>query len=163
VPSPRTTVESGARAAALAIGRILRRPGMAADVDEPVRAELEARLGARAVGIWFTVTGDSSGRFAALVAEQDAVALAGHLVRENTVATLGERELAALSELGNIAASAFLNGIAALIRGSMVPSVPELIADTTDAVLNVALGEFDRVWAARIDVDQRVMWLVWRA
>ena len=89
--------------------------------------------------------------------------VAGHLVRDPHTTAVGDKERAALAELGNIAASAFLNGIAALIRGSMVPSVPELVADGTDQVLDAALGSFDQVWRARVDVDQRAVWLIWRS
>lgn len=162
-PTPRATVESGARAAALALGRMLRRPGMAGDVDEPDRATLASRLGERAVAVSFTVTGAQPARFAALIAEHDALALSRHLVKD-AGAALGARETAALAELGNIAASAFLNGVAALLHGSCVPSVPELVHDSVTLVLADALGADEgALWVARIDVDQRAVWLAWIA
>jgi hypothetical protein len=159
----RAHVEAGARAAALAVGRLLRRPGMAADVDEATPDVVLARAGARAVAVWFTVVGAHGGRFAALLTEEDALGLTRHLLKptpKTSPGSVNKHEKAALSELGNIVASAFLNGVAGA-AGRYVPSVPTLVVDSGPIAVEQALGGFGTAWCGRIDVDGRALWVLW--
>jgi chemotaxis protein CheY-P-specific phosphatase CheC len=139
---------------------------MTGRVGPLAEAEFVDALGgtaSHAVGIWFTVTGTSVTRFALLMRESDALALAGRLLRAD-VSSLDGRAQAALSELGNIAASAFLNGVAAAApqtaRSSVLPSVPKLEHGSACDVMARCM-EQRGAWQAVADVDQRQVYLLW--
>ena len=160
----RDLVEAGAREAAEAIMRLARREsGRMLSVDAERLEALCGRVAPRAVVVGFTVSGAIEGHFALVIAEAGARALAndmigakpGHAAAEK----LGRRGTAALTELGNIAASAFLNGAAELLRASCVPSVPSLFVGDPAQLVPDALGGAAEALVVRLmigDVDVEI-------
>lgn len=151
----RDLLEAGAREAAEAILRLSHHESarILTAGSEPLSA-LIARLGPRAVVVGFTVNGGVSGRFALAVDEAGAHALAAAMTGAAVAAKdkLGKRSLAALTELGNIAASAFMNGAAELLHKSCVPSVPSLAVGDPAALLPAALGNGSAAQVARVAI-----------
>ena len=55
---------------------------------------------------------------------------------------LGEMEISALKEIGNIITGAYLNSLSQLTNLKMLPSVPDLSIDMLNAILSVPAIEF---------------------
>lgn len=151
----RDLLEAGAREAAEAIMRLAHRESarITAVDEEPMQAVIE-RLSPRAVVVGFTVSGGVDGRFALLLTDAAARVVAHAMVGgRHTQAPsdkLGKRMTAALTELGNIAASAFMNGVAEEVHRSCVPSVPEFASGDPAVVVPAALGGGSAVQVARL-------------
>ncbi|MCC7073273.1 MAG: hypothetical protein IT383_18280 [Deltaproteobacteria bacterium] len=155
----RDLLEAGARDAAEAILRLAQRESariLSVDV-EPLSA-LVARLAPRAVVVGFVVSGGVQGRFALVLTEPAARVIAQAMVggRHTLVPSekLGKRLTGALTELGNIAASAFMNGVAELVHQSCVPSVPAFGHGDAAEVLPAALGDALEVQVARLIIGE---------
>lgn len=132
--------DAGAHAVASALGRFIGR-------DDPldVTAEIIA-FGAvqvpdeRLVAVAFDLSGAVHGAMVQLVGDGTARFLIGRLVgAEPEGAVYGARERGALSEVGNIIASAFLNAVADRLGKACLPSVPRFLHGTGDDVLRRAL------------------------
>src|SRR4051812_20138024 len=128
----RELVEAGALEAGRALALLLRKPALpvrSVDVVDPTA--LARRLGPRALVVGFTISGGLPGRFALLTSEKNAYQIAldlvGSMGAPNKDGALGKRAVGALTELGNIGASAFLNGVARALETACVPSVPSLL------------------------------------
>lgn len=153
----RDLLEAGAREAAEAILRLSHHESarILTAGSEPLSA-LIARLGPRAVVVGFTVNGGVNGRFALAVDEAGAHALSAAMTGGGAPGAgkdkLGKRALAALTELGNIAASAFMNGAAELLHKSCVPSVPSLAFGDPAELLPAALGNGSAAQVARVAI-----------
>lgn len=153
----RDLLEAGAREAAEAIMRLSHRESarMVAAGAEGVPAVIE-RAGPRAVVVSFTVKGALDGRFAVVLSETGARALAGDMIggkaAHSATDKLGRRVQAALTEMGNIAASAFMNGAAELLRAACVPSVPSLTFGDAAAIIPTALNGAGEVLVVRLVV-----------
>ena len=160
----RDLLEAGAREAAEAIMRLARREtGRMLSVDTERLEALCVRVAPRAVVVGFTVNGALEGRFALIIAEPGARALASDMIGAKQghppAEKLGRRATAALTELGNIAASAFLNGAAELLRASCVPSVPSFHVGDPAHLLPDALGGAHEALVVRLvigDVDVEI-------
>ncbi len=139
---PRDLVEAGAHEAGRALALLLRRADVPVTaIDDVSPAELAARVGPRAVVVGFTVSGGMPGRFAVVTSEAHAQKLADALVgAPGADGALGRRALGALTELSNIGASAYLNGVARALDTACVPSVPSVIVDDAGKALALALG-----------------------
>lgn len=153
----RDLLEAGARDAAEAILRLAQRESariLSVDV-EPLSA-LVARLAPRAVVVGFVVSGGVQGRFALVLTEPAARVIAQAMVggRHTQVPSekLGKRLTGALTELGNIAASAFMNGAAELLHQSCLPSVPSLAVGDPAELLPKALSGRSQAQVARVEV-----------
>lgn len=130
----------GARAAAEALARLL--DAEASPVEGPVRVsavELEQRLGPDVMAVGFRLSGGFEGALLHVLSPGDADALLARLPERLRAHAREERAQGALAELGNIAASAFLNAVAARVRRACVPSVPRYV----DGGLRGALGNVD--------------------
>ncbi|MBI1945923.1 MAG: chemotaxis protein CheC [Deltaproteobacteria bacterium] len=157
----RDLLEAGAREAAEAILRLTRRESarmLAADVES--LDAVVARVAPRAVAVAFQVSGGVTGHFALVLSEAGARALAHDLIGGKHVQTstekLGKRVTAALTELGNITASAFMNGAADLLHQSCVPSVPTFALGAPAQLVPGALGGATQALVVRLligDVD----------
>lgn len=150
-------LEAGAREAAEALLRLAQRESarIVFAGSEPVSAVVE-RAGPRAVVVGFTVSGGLQGRFALVLADPAARALATAMTGpgrgQDGDEKLGKRALAALTELGNIAASAFMNGAAELLHQSCIPSVPSLHHGDPAEHVPAVLGGASTAEIARLDI-----------
>jgi chemotaxis protein CheC len=146
-PSTKDLVEAGAAEAGRAIALLLRRPKVVvASIDVVDVATLAQRLGPRALVVGFMVSGGFPGRFALAASEAHALKLAADLVGGS--GGLTKKALGALTELGNIGASAYLNGVARALDTACVPSVPSVAVDDATSAISHALG------AGSVDVAQ---------
>ncbi len=134
----------GARSASEALARFL--DADAATVEGPERvsvSELERRVGPGVTAVGFRLSGGFEGALVHLLSPRDRDALLERLPlsRSHSGAAAAERARGALSEAGNIAASAFLNAVATRVRRACLPSVPRLSKGGVAAALE------------RVDVD----------
>ncbi len=116
-------VQQGAQEAASALSRLLRRPfgveGFGViDVSDIPRSH--GRIG---VVLAFEATGGFPGHLAFVIDEDVAAGLVASLTGADHT-ELNTSALMALAEVGNIAASAFLNGAARVTSATCMPSVP---------------------------------------
>ncbi|HEY4221399.1 MAG TPA: chemotaxis protein CheC [Myxococcota bacterium] len=151
----RNLVEAGAAEAARAIALLLRKPTVPVRAIDVVDAEgLALRLAPRALVVGFTVSGGVPGRFALAATEAHGNKLAQDLVGVSTrsaVDGLNKRALGALTELGNIGASAYLNGLARALDTACVPSVPSLLVDDALVAVQHALGNAREISVATLE------------
>lgn len=135
--------QAGANEAALAIARML--PKVTAARVAPLETlgddALAKRHAPRALVVSFTVSGAVAGRFAVVTSEAHARALAKELLPSLKGDGLPKKAVGALTELGNIGASAYLNGIADMLNASCVPSVPTCTLDDAHTAVAQALGD----------------------
>lgn len=118
-------VQQGAYESASGLSRLLRRP-IAVDSFDVVDLQRLARAHARiGVTLAFETSGGLPGHLAFVLDEAVAVRLVAGLTGA-VDAELGTTALMALAEVGNIAASAFLNGAAAVVGCTCLPSVPRV-------------------------------------
>ncbi len=123
-------MDAGARAAATALQRLLRRTCTLAPVQRGVSSTQLAHDSTLVVR--FVCAGLVPAGFCIVVSGRHATRLAHLLVRQGVADLAVVRS--ALEECGNIAASAFLNGVAEITRTSLVPSVPQFFRGETRAV-----------------------------
>jgi chemotaxis protein CheC len=100
------------------------------DADSP--ASLARHIaGEEAVVVGFELSGDAGGVLVAMLSAQAARRVAGSLLgaEQHDVDLSDPRVHGALSEVGNIVASAFLNAMSSVLRAPCLPSVPDLNRD----------------------------------
>ena len=147
-PTNDQIVTTGALEAASALARLLRVPVHAEAVATVDVASLVGSHSGSAVVIVFEASGGVTGTLALVIDDAVAVWLASHISSAITHDdAIGRVALAALSELGNIVASAFLNGAAKVVGRTCLPSVPGVVhGATAEAVTSAApLGTSLRV------------------
>lgn len=95
-------------------------------------------------GIYLLVEGDISGSIMFLLNEQSARDLVAKLMGlpMTSEGSLGEMELSALKEIGNIITGAYLNSLSMLTNMKIIPSVPAISIDMAGAILSVPAIEF---------------------
>jgi chemotaxis protein CheC len=97
------------------------------------------------VGITMQVLGDARGSIMLLFPQESAhrllCTLLGH---QDRGPGLGEVEVSALKEVGNILASAYLSALGNLLKKVLIPSVPLLANDMAGAVVDNVLIELSR-------------------
>lgn len=143
-------VEFGAREAARAVARLVKSVGFSVEgVDVMSARALAARHTPRALVVSFTVSGGLQGTFALVASEEHARRLALALVGGPAEA-LSRRQLGALTELGNIGVSAYLNGVAQRLGATCLPSVPSLLLDQSHRAVEAAFGASTGVHVARL-------------
>jgi len=92
------------------------------------------------VAVAFDLSGAVHGSMVQLVGDETARVLAGRLLGAEPEGTdYGARERGALSEVGNIVASAFLNALADRLGRSCLPSVPRFLHGDADDVISQSL------------------------
>lgn len=99
------------------------------------------------VGIYLQMLGDARGNILIVLPRESALKLLSRLLpREKSEGSLlTELEISALKEVGNILASAYLNALGALMRKTLIPSVPVLSFDMAGAVIDYVLIELGEV------------------
>lgn len=95
------------------------------------------------VGIYLTVFGDIAGHITILFSQEQALHLADMLlgVPEGTTQELGDMEMSALGEMGNITGSFFLNALADKTDLVIQPSPPTVMVDMCGAILDIAVSD----------------------
>ncbi|BDV41357.1 CheY-P-specific phosphatase CheC [Geotalea uraniireducens] len=99
------------------------------------------------VGIYLQMLGDARGNILIVLPRESALRLLSRLLpkEKSEGALLTELEISALKEVGNILASAYLNALGALMRKTLIPSVPVLSFDMAGAVIDYVLIELGEV------------------
>lgn len=101
------------------------------------------------IGIYLGVGGAVKANILFMLPIAEACLLVDLLMGKPTGQTgfdnLGEIELSALQELGNIIAATYLNALAAFTGLKMVPSVPALAIDMAGAVIDAILARYGEV------------------
>jgi len=95
------------------------------------------------VGVSLAVTGAMRADALLVFPEGDAVALAA-LVSGRGRTPLDDLGRSALKEVGNILTSSYLNALAQMLGGKLMPSIPSLAEDMAGAVVDAVLVEQGR-------------------
>ncbi|MCR4813444.1 MAG: chemotaxis protein CheC [Lachnospiraceae bacterium] len=109
-------------------------------------------------GIYLRVEGQINGSMLLLLKKQAAARVAGILLGDpdrDPKAELTEIECSALSEVGNIVTSAYLNAISTLTGLKTLPSVPSLCVDMAGAILSVPAIEFGMMCDKLLLIENR--------
>jgi chemotaxis protein CheC len=141
----------GAAHAATAMGQLLERTVMISvpRVLELDPAGLHSAAGdpeALVAGVSFHVVGDASGRILLWLPRKAAVELVDVLLKNpaGTTKVLNDLGHSTVKETGNIMASAYLNGLSEFCGLLLLPSVPALVFDISQAVLEQAAEGVER-------------------
>jgi chemotaxis protein CheC len=96
-------------------------------------------------GVSVQILGDARGRILLVFPQQSAQDLLCHLLHSG-VSDLLRTEMGAstIQEIGNILASAYLNGLARMLNITLIPSVPLLAYDMAGAVVDDMLIELSQ-------------------
>lgn len=95
------------------------------------------------VGIYFEMTGEIVGNIMFVLSLDSAKNLTNILFnRENHSNELDEMDMSALSEVGNILASSYINSLSALTGMKLTVSIPSLAIDMAGAILSVPAIQF---------------------
>lgn len=101
------------------------------------------------MGVYLNVGGSVSSNILFMLPFEDAVLLVDLLLGQQIGTTgadnLGELELSAMREMGNIIAATYLNALAIFTGLTFVPSVPALAIDMAASVLDAILAKFGEV------------------
>ena len=109
-------------------------------------------------GIYLRVEGQINGSMLLMLKKQAAAKVAGLLLGDpdrDPKAELTEIECSALSEVGNIVTSAYLNAISTLTGLKTLPSVPSLCVDMAGAILSVPAIEFGMMCDKLLLIENR--------
>jgi chemotaxis protein CheC len=141
----------GAAHAATALGQLLERTVMISvtRVSEPYSSGLPSLAGdpeALVAGVGFHVVGDASGRILLWLPRRAAVELVDLLLRQapGTTKVLNELGHSTIKETGNIMASAYLTGLCEFCGLLLMPTVPALLFDLSQAVVEMAAEGVER-------------------
>ena len=141
----------GAAHAATALGQLLERTVMISvtSVKEAAGAERSAMAGeseSLVAGVGFHVVGDASGRILLWLPRNAAVELVDLLLRQPMGSTkvLNELGHSTIKETGNIMASAYLTGLCEFCGLLLMPTVPALLFDLSQAVVEMAAEGVER-------------------
>lgn len=95
------------------------------------------------VGIYMGLTGDGNGHVILFFSEQSTYQLLDLIleVEPGTTRSLGEMEISALSELGNVTGSSFLNHLADQTNLELLPTTPAVALDMLGAILSCVLAD----------------------
>jgi chemotaxis protein CheC len=107
------------------------------------------------IGMYFTISGDLSGRIMLVFDKKSGHHLAALLTSDpkNEKGKLGEIDKSAMMEMGNIIANSYLNGLAGLLDIKLYPSVPFFAEDALGAVVDSLLIEIAMVAEKALLID----------
>ncbi len=131
-------VQPAARESAQALSRLLRRSIAVSAFDVVDLARVSRGHSRIGVTLAFETGGGAPGHLAFVLDEDVAVRLVAGLTGAHD-AELGTTALMALAEVGNIAASAFLNGVASVVGRACLPSVPRVLHAPVEQSVRAAL------------------------
>lgn len=116
-----------------------------------VRAgEAEAAVGGEGgevAAVRMSMLGDLTGTTLLMFDKEVALVLCDRMLgREmGSSSELDDMAESVLKELGNILAAAYMNALAKLMGMALMPTVPELLVDSSEAIIKAALPETDTV------------------
>ena len=131
-------VQHGAQESASALSRLLRRPVGVESFAVADIASVAHEHSRVSVVLAFETSGGVPGHLAFVLDETVAASLVASLTGAEA-SDLNTVALMALAEIGNIAASAFLNGVARVVGRTCLPSVPRVTHSPTEQALRAAL------------------------
>ena len=141
----------GAAHAATALGQLLERTVMisvtrVAEVGGPELPSLAGDPEALVAGVGFHVVGDAGGRILLWLPRKAAVELVDLLLRQppGTTKVLNDLGHSTIKETGNIMASAYLTGLCEFCGLLLMPTVPALLFDLSQAVVDMAAEGVER-------------------
>ena len=110
-------------------------------------AELMGGAEVPVVGILLDFTGDIRGCIMFVLEPQYAYSLIGVLRNKNVqdITELGEIDVSALKEVGNILAGAYLSALTKISKLDILPSVPYFAYDMAGAILSVPAIQFGQM------------------
>lgn len=101
------------------------------------------------VGIYLTVSGSAPASILFILEVAQACRLVDMMMGQTTghtsIDNLGDMELSAMMELGNIISATYLNALSAFTQLALAPSVPALGIDMAGALLDAILAQFGEV------------------
>jgi len=99
------------------------------------------------VGIYFQVTGSANANIMFILSVEKAVFLAELLMGlpPSYGKTLGDMEMSAVAEAGNIISATYLNALAMFTQMTFIPSVPAVGVDMAGALLDGVLAQYGEV------------------
>jgi len=108
-------------------------------------------------GVGFHVVGDASGRILLWLPRKAAVELVDLLLRQapGTTKVLNELGHSTIKETGNIMASAYLTGLCEFCGLLLMPTVPALLFDLSEAVMGMAAEGVERSEGRLLCVENR--------
>ncbi|MCP4504116.1 MAG: hypothetical protein GY822_29675 [Deltaproteobacteria bacterium] len=119
------------------------------------------------VCIAFDTTGGAEGTLVLLMTEKEALDVAHLLLNRFSgpkVSTLNSLAQNALSEIGNILASSFLNHLSGLVHTSCLPSVPALLLGSSREVWDRSFAKMGTAhWTSfSLGIGSTTLWLLFR-
>ncbi len=121
-------------------------------------------------GVAFRLYGATTGRFVVLLPREAALALVASLSGQEVGRhpALTEEDLSILKEVGNILGSAYVSAMANRLGAPIILSIPHLVIDRSEAVLEATLpqngaGDADRALLVTrfADAARRIEGMVW--
>ena len=99
------------------------------------------------VAVFLRVYGKAPGNILFLMPKKNAFYLVDDLMQRphGTTQDLGEMDVSALKEVGNILTGSYLNAFSHFTGISMIPSIPSLALDMAGAILNVVLVQLGQM------------------
>ena len=111
------------------------------------------------VGVFLRVYGKAPGNILFLMPKKSAFFLVDDLMGRphGTTQELGEMEVSALKEVGNILTGSYLNAFFHFTNISMVPSIPSLAIDMAGAILNVVLAMLGQMGDMAVVIETKFL------
>jgi chemotaxis protein CheC len=118
-------------------------PGFLGDVERPV------------IGISLRMLGNAQGHILMVFPRENAIRILEQLLPHKVTGgdTLSELELSALTEVGNILASAYLNALGEMLRITLIPSVPHLCVDSLGRLIDTTRAAFGEAGGITLMLD----------
>ncbi len=118
-------------------------PGFLGDAERPV------------IGISLRMLGNAQGYILMIFPRENAIRILEQLLPHKITGgdTLSDLELSALTEVGNILASAYLNALGEMLRMTLIPSVPHLCVNNVGRLIENALAEFGEAGGITLMLD----------
>jgi len=126
--------------------KVIEKDGISKYIDEP---------DALATGVVMNVLGDIVAKIILLIKKESALHLADILLKKKpgTSKLLTELETSAVKETGNILSGAYMNALNEFLGLMLLPSVPNLVFDTSSAILSAILDSFEDVSSKILSIE----------
>jgi chemotaxis protein CheY-P-specific phosphatase CheC len=144
-------VQQGAHEAAAALSRLLRRDVGVVGFGTGEATDIARQHARSVVLLAFETSGGLTGQLVFVLDEDAAAQVAAALVG-GSADGLTRTAMAALAEVGNIAASAFLNGAARVVGATCLPSTPRVSHAPAEQALVAALPP-RTAWLSQLVVE----------
>ncbi|WP_150267701.1 chemotaxis protein CheC [Paenibacillus tepidiphilus] len=109
--------------------------------------------------VFLRVEGEAPGNLFFILTPEAAVSLLNRIagIEVSSEGMLGEMEMSALNEIGNILAGSYLSSLADFTQLSMFPTVPALAMDMAGAILAYGLLQFGQMGDDALLIDTTFM------